>query len=120
MPFKATSYGRGLSRPFTLNLQKPGLRFAASQYDWKNRFQREVKEGSRPLLILWPFGPVALVYDIADTEGKPLPDSVQHAFRAIGGLPENYINKFIPLLLKNGIELKLINYGDANAGHINS
>ena len=36
---------------FLLNLQKPGLRFAASQYDLQKRFQREVKEGSRPLLM---------------------------------------------------------------------
>jgi hypothetical protein len=29
-------------------------------------------EGARPLLILWPFGPVALVYDVMDTAGKDL------------------------------------------------
>src|SRR4051812_21693416 len=46
-----------------LQVQKPGLRFAASAFDWKIRFGRKPKEGVRPLLILWPFGPVALVYD---------------------------------------------------------
>ena len=42
-----------------------------------------MKEGACPLLILWPFSPVALVYDVDDTEGEPLPDSVLQASRAV-------------------------------------
>jgi len=103
---------------FLLNLQKPGLRFAASQFDWRRRFGREVKEGARPLVILWPFGPIALVYDVDDTEGYPLPDSVLHAFRAVGNLKENHILCFTGLLAKQGIEVKLIEYGDGHAGHV--
>lgn len=56
-----------------LQLQKPGLTYAASAYDWATRFGRWVKEDARPLLILWPFGPVATVYDVQDTDGTPLP-----------------------------------------------
>ena len=43
-----------------LQVQKPGLSYAASAADWHVRFGRTIKEGARPLLILWPFGPVAL------------------------------------------------------------
>ena len=50
-----------------LQVQKPGLGYAASASDWLERFDRYPKEGARPLLILWPFGPVALVYDLVDT-----------------------------------------------------
>jgi hypothetical protein len=46
-----------------LQVQKPGLRYAASAHDWRVRFGRTPIEGARPMLILWPFGPVALVYD---------------------------------------------------------
>ena len=56
-----------------LQVQKPGLTYAASAADWRTTFKRKPKEGARPLLILWPFGPVALVYDVIDTEGKELP-----------------------------------------------
>jgi hypothetical protein len=56
-----------------INIQKPGLRFAASARDWLVRVNRTVKEGARPLVILWPFGPVAFVYDVEDTEGDSLP-----------------------------------------------
>lgn len=62
--------------------------FAASEHDWKKRFKRTIKEGARPLLILWPFAPVALVHDVADTEGGDLPVDVAQAFRAIGGMTE--------------------------------
>ena len=103
---------------FLLNVQKPGLRFAASKYDWHRRFGREVKEGARPFVILWPFGPVAFVYDVDDTEGDPLPDSVLHAFRASGNVTKNHIIDYQFLLTRQGIELKLLEYGDAHAGHI--
>ena len=59
-----------------LQVQKPGLKYAASARDWLERFGRWPKEGVRPLLIPWPFGPVALVYDVADTEGRDLPEDV--------------------------------------------
>jgi hypothetical protein len=101
-----------------LQLQKPGLRFASSKHDWKYRFNRDVKEGARPLVILWPFGPVAFVYDLEDTDGDPLPESVQQAFRASGEVKSYEINGYITLLAKNGIDLKLIAFGDAHAGHI--
>lgn len=103
---------------FLLNLQKPGLRFAASKFDWHQHFGREVREGARPLVILWPFGPIALVYDVDDTEGYPLPDSVLHAFRATGDLTKSQILGFQFLLSRQGIELKMIEYGDGHAGHI--
>src|ERR1039457_5528625 len=57
-----------------LQVQKPGMRFAASARDWRERFGRTPQEKARPLLILWPFAPVALVYDLADTDGRPLPE----------------------------------------------
>lgn len=105
---------------FLLHLQKPGLRFAASQRDWLYRFGREIKEGARPLLILWPFSPVALVYDVDDTKGGPLPMDVEKAFRATGEITNDCILGFRQLLGGKGIELMLIEYGDGLAGHIRS
>src|SRR5439155_4977291 len=70
-----------------LQVQKPGLSYAASARDWYERFGRSPKEGARPLLILWPFGPVALVYDFLDTEGEDLPEDVA-SFFAHGSIDE--------------------------------
>jgi len=110
-------------RPFApfnamlLQIQKPGLSYAASAHDWLARFDRWPKEGARPLLILWPFGPVALVYDVLDTEGAPLPKDVA-CFIAHGAMDEKTMASFRPLLTKSRIEVLLVDAGDSSAGLI--
>lgn len=100
-----------------LQVQKPGLSYAASALDWQARFGRTIKEGARPLLILWPFGPVALVYDVQDTEGKPLPQDVA-TFFAQGAIDDQRLAAFIPLLNKKGIDWLYVDAGDKRAGLI--
>jgi len=100
-----------------LQIQKPGLSFAASQYDWYRLFGRRVNEGTRPLLILWPFGPVALVYDVMDTEGRELPRDVR-TFYARGVIDKQRIEGFWEPLWKKGIEVCWMDAGDKSAGSI--
>jgi IrrE N-terminal-like domain len=75
------------------------------------------KEGARPLLILWPFGPVALVYDVQDTEGKDLPRDVV-CFAARGAMTQERIGWFIGLMSKKRIGCQPIDAGDGAAGSI--
>ena len=100
-----------------LQVQKPGLTYAASAYDWRERFGRRPTEGARPLLILWPFGPVVLVYDVLDTEGDPLPEDVASCF-ARGGIDQARIAFLLSRLEKRRIECRSIDAGDGKAGSI--
>lgn len=100
-----------------LQVQKPGLSYAASAGDWWERFRRRPKEGARPLLILWPFGPVALVYDVQDTEGNPLPKDVS-SFFTLGPIRENQIESFKQIIEKKNIKCYWIDAGDKKAGSI--
>ena len=100
-----------------LQVQKPGLRYAASAYDWRTIFDRRPRDGARPLLILWPFGPVALVYDVVDTTGKAIPSDVR-AFRARLKSGDVDFRSFKPLLRRKNIFLDWIDAGDAKAGSI--
>ena len=100
-----------------LQIQKPGLKYAASAYDWLSRFGRRPKEGARPLLILWPFGPVALVYDEMDTEGEPLPEDVA-SFFAHGEITEAKLNVFRTILKVRNVDWRWVDAGDLNAGSI--
>lgn len=100
-----------------LQVQKPGLSYAASASDWKYRFDRTPKEGARPLLILWPFGPVALVYDVLDTDGRPLPDGVP-SFFASGTMTKERLDMFTSPLKRKRIEKYNVDAGDRNAGLI--
>lgn len=100
-----------------LHIQKPGLSYAASERDWRERFERRPVEGARPLLILWPFGPVALVYDVKDTEGKELPKDVS-CFIAQGPIDQGRIGPFLELMSRKSIYGRMVDAGDAAAGSI--
>ena len=101
-----------------LQIEKPGLRFAASAADWRERFKRWPKEGARPLLILWPFGPVALVYDVIDTDGEPLPEDVVSCFFAAGLIDAARMVRFEELLARKHIHWTWVDGGDGKAGQI--
>ena len=100
-----------------LQIQKPGLRHAASAPDLRQRFERWPRHGARPLLILVPFGPVGLVYDLMDTEGRPLPE-VAAAFRARGPITRERVEGFDALLRRCNVEVVWVDHGDNNAGSI--
>jgi hypothetical protein len=101
-----------------LHIQRPGLTYAASEYDWRTRFNRTIKEDARPLVILWPFGPVAFVYDKEDTEGADLPVDVEQVFRATGPVGEEDVTLFAARLGNRGIHVQRLDYGDGKAGNI--
>jgi IrrE N-terminal-like domain len=81
------------------------------------RFSRKPKDGARPLLILWPFGPVALVYDVMDTNGKELPRDVA-SFFAHGPISEIEIAVFRQRTSQKNIFWDDLDAGDSKAGSI--
>ena len=58
-------------------LQNPLATYFATASHWHKAFGRTIKDEARGLVILAPRTPVLMVYDIADTEGPPLPDKLQ-------------------------------------------
>jgi hypothetical protein len=101
-----------------LQIQRPGLRFAATQELWQKRFRRTLKEDARPLIILWPKGPVAFLYDIDDTSGPPLPNDIASAFTAHGIVPKELLPHCCRRLQRLGITVEQHNWGDGQAGYI--
>lgn len=100
-----------------LQIQKPGLNHAASASEWFETFGRTIKDDARPLLILWPFGPVALVYDLMDTDGEPIPEGVT-AFAATGAIDQMALARFELCLSRKNIALIKLDAGDLKAGSI--
>lgn len=98
-----------------LQIQKPGLSYATSARDWWVKFGRWPKEGARPLLIMWPFGPVGLVYDVLDTDGPGEPPST---FSARGSVDALKMAGFPPLLASERIDVHWMDQGDYCAGSI--
>jgi hypothetical protein len=100
-----------------LQIQKPGLRYAATKQDWQERFGRLPKDKARPLLILWPFSPVVLVYDVIDTEGRELPDDA-FSYYAKGTIDNARMSEFRARLAKKEIHFIDYDQGDTDAGYI--
>jgi hypothetical protein len=57
-------------------IQRPGGSVVATEMEWRAH-GRFVKPDAVPILILWPFGPIACVYELADT----LPEIDRAAFK---------------------------------------
>ncbi len=55
-------------------IQNPDCKYYATANQWEKRFRRTIKKDARPMVVLFPFGPVEFVYDIDNTEGEPIND----------------------------------------------
>lgn len=72
-----------------IHTQMPGATYVAPPDRWLKKYQRRIKTGSRPLVILRPRGPVMFVFDVSDTEpldgAPPLPPEVENPFDVRNG-----------------------------------
>jgi hypothetical protein len=77
-------------------LQNEAVTFFGGVNFWRKKFHREVKENARPYVILQPFAPTMLVYDVFDTEGMESPeDFMEYGFGKIPFRVNGYINRKI-------------------------
>jgi len=72
---------------FLVHTQNPGVSVLATAHQWFKNYGRTVRRHARPLVILVPFGPVSFVYDIADTDGPPVPQELINPFATTGDIP---------------------------------
>jgi len=103
-----------------VHMQKPGSVYVASAADWAYRFGRNPKIGARPLMILRPFGPVAFVYELEDTEGRPVPDEILNPFTQCKIITKADLSSLASNLPREGIRLEQQNYGTNLGGFITS
>ncbi|NLN49851.1 MAG: hypothetical protein GX154_12365 [Clostridiales bacterium] len=103
-----------------LHVQKPGSSFVASAYEWQSRYRRRPKPGARPLVILRPFGPVAFVFELGDTEGKPFPKELLEPFSTVGNISQRKLDGFLADLYTEGIVSIQQDYGTSMAGYVES
>jgi hypothetical protein len=76
--------------------QNPLAKHFATASHWQKDFGRSIREDARAMVILAPRGPVLMVYDIADTQGPPLPEQMR-VFAQAGG-------RFNPALLHHTVK----------------
>jgi hypothetical protein len=60
--------GRRLFNALLAVLQLPEATMVCTASDWERKWRRTIKPGERPLVLLFPFGPVEFVFDVSQTE----------------------------------------------------
>lgn len=103
---------------FLLHVQRPGSRFVASADEWFNLYVRRIMQGSNPLVILWPFGPVRFVYELTNTEGRPFPEELLEPFKIEGKVCSKMADRLLRNLPNVGVRLDWANHGTDRAGSI--
>lgn len=103
-----------------LLIQKPGICYVTSQYEWENIYHRPLKPDARPLIILWPFAPVAFVYDIEDTLGQHISEPAYAEMFVTSGreFGRDFMDKLGETLDKNHIHCQLVKHAPHYGGHI--
>jgi len=91
-------------------IQNPQCGYYATAKQWLKRFNRTIKKDVRPMVILFPFGPVEFVYDVNDTEGEEITDEkILFWWRENGGTLDGKIMENTYLNLKKiGVDFKHI------------
>ncbi len=105
-----------------VHIQRPGATFVCPAYRWKKEFDRNIKPGATPLIILQPMGPVMFVFDVSDTEpgpdAPPLPEGVTNPFKVRYGKIGSDLERTIENAKRDGIEIITRKEGSQSAGSI--
>ncbi len=107
--------------PYTamlIHTQCPGSRFVLTASQWEKRCRRYVRQGAKPMIILRPFGPVDFVFDMADTEGDPVPERLLDPFPVEGKVSHDVYKRLHDSLDKEGVLYQTSDNGPNLAGQI--
>jgi hypothetical protein len=90
---------------FLIKMQNNGVAIVKNAKQW-GKLKRTIKPAARPLVILVPFGPVDFVYDIADTDGKPIPEQLINPFKTKGNINHALLDTIYTNLNRHGFILE--------------
>jgi hypothetical protein len=104
------------------HVQMAGATFVAPPHRWLRDYDRRIKAGARPLVILQPMGPVMFVFDVSDTEpeknARPLPPEVQQPFEVRRGQISGEYDRTIENAKRDGVGVIEREAGSQSAGAI--
>ncbi|MBK9982649.1 MAG: hypothetical protein IPP15_09515 [Saprospiraceae bacterium] len=105
-------------------LQDDTVTFFGGTHFWKKKFKRTIKEDARPYVILQPFAPVMLVYDLFQTEGNESPQKFLEdglgtkPFDVKGKIKPKTLEDVIKMATSIGIKISIKPLSFFNAGYI--
>ncbi len=99
-----------------VHAQNPLTTYFATAGHWRKAFGRSIKEDARGMLILAPRGPVLMVYDIADTEGPPLPEKLRVFGQTSGRFNPALLERTVKNCERDQIQVRRLPMGELHGG----
>jgi len=105
-------------------LQDRTVTFYGGTNFWEKKFNRHVIEDARPYVILQPFSPVMLVYDVLQTDGKETPKEFldnflgSEPFKVSGRINPKILDDALAIARSWGIKISFRPLSYFNAGYI--
>jgi hypothetical protein len=105
-----------------IHLQRPGSLSVMTAKNWRERFNRVIKPSANPLIILRPFGPIDIVWEVSDTDHDPeneiieLPTIIEKPFATDGTIPPGTLQLIVENALCDGIVVDEEKFGALYAG----
>jgi len=96
--------------------QNPLATHFATAGHWRKAFGRTIKEEARGMLILAPRHPVLMVYDIAETEGPPLPEKLRAFARTSGRFNPAVLDHTVKNCERDLIHVQRLPMGELRGG----
>jgi hypothetical protein len=96
--------------------QNPLATHFATASHWHKAFGRSVKEEARGMLILAPRTPVLMVYDVADTDGPPLPEQMRVFARTSGRFNPALLDRTMKNCERDQIQVQRLAMGRLRGG----
>lgn len=96
--------------------QNPSCGFFATAKHWAKKFDRHVKDGARPMVILAPMHPVLLVFALDDTEGPPVPKALLEFAVYRGEFQPKWLEQLMKNAAGHGIHTRFKTLSSTHAG----
>jgi hypothetical protein len=96
--------------------QNPLTKHFATASHWRKAFGRSIKEDARGMVILAPRSPVLMVYDIADTEGPPLPEKLRVFTQTSGRFDPALLERTVKNCERDQIQVRRQPMGELQGG----
>lgn len=104
-------------------IQNPAVTFFGGTSFWKSR-GRSINKDAKPLLILYPNGPIMIAYDIFDTYGKLSPEDYlkeglgKEVYKVNGKISKERYDKIVEIVKSWGINVIYKPLSFFNGGYI--
>jgi hypothetical protein len=101
-----------------VHIQMPGARYVLPAKRWIKEYGRRPVADAQPLVMLQPMSPIMFGFDVAQTEGRALPDDFDNPFKTRGRLEQGEFDMTIDNAKRDGVRVNSKSLGSNLGGYV--